>query len=256
MSDSTIIGPNQFNRTEMLVGLNGLELLKNAKVAVFGLGGVGSYVVEALARAGIGHIRIIDFDVVSITNINRQLPALHSTVGRQKTDLIVSRISDINPNCLVEPFTVFCSQENRLQLISGMDFVVDAIDSLGPKVGLLADCYRARVRVIGVMGAGNRLDPSAVKIADISKSDRCPLAKRVRKFLRRQGVSKGIPVVFSTETFAGELEEPAGGHEERLIEQGRERQPVGSISYMPGIMGLWAASYVIRYILGVNSDLQ
>ncbi len=239
---------DQFNRTKLLIGEDGFEKLKAARVAVVGLGGVGSYAVEALVRAGIGHFLIVDFDVVNLTNLNRQLLALHETIGKPKVDILRERMLSINPNVSIIVHNVFCAQDNRHDIIKEVDYVIDAIDSLGPKVGLLEYAIQSGFKVISVMGAGNRLDPGKICISDINKSHNCPLAKRVRKFLRRRGINGGFPCVFSSES-AIKPDEDEDTPDELIIHRGRERKTVGSISYMPSIMGMMAASWVIREIL-------
>ncbi|MDZ4120849.1 MAG: tRNA threonylcarbamoyladenosine dehydratase [Candidatus Cloacimonadaceae bacterium] len=239
---------DQFNRTGLLIGADGLEKLKQSRVAVIGLGGVGSYAVEALVRAGVGSFLIVDFDVVNLTNLNRQLLALHNTIGKSKVDVMLERILSINPQVEVEIQNVFCAQENRHEIIKDVDYIIDAIDSLGPKIGLIEYAIKNELKIISVMGAGNRLDPSKICITDISKSHNCPLAKRVRKFLRRRGVNGGFPCVFSSES-AIVPDEDEDTPDEIIIHRGRERKTVGSISYMPAIMGMMAASWVIREII-------
>lgn len=241
-----------FQRTKLLIGDAGLAKLNASRVAVIGLGGVGSHAAEALARAGIGSFLLIDFDVVNPTNLNRQLIALQSSIGIPKTELMKTRINSINPAARVQIKNEFCSQENRENLIPPVDFLLDAIDSLGPKIGLLEYCLKKAIPLISVMGAGNRLDPAQIQIADISKTHACPLAKRVRKFLRRRGIKSGFPCVFSTETpLIPEDEEDIP--DEIIIHRGRERKTIGSISYMPAIMGYRAAAYIINQLLS-NSN--
>lgn len=238
----------QFKRTALLVGDDGIKKLQNTKVAVIGLGGVGSYAVEALVRAGVGSFLIIDFDRVSESNINRQLIALHSTIGRLKTDLIKERMLDINPNVHIEVLSEFFAKDNRLDYLSKVDFIVDAIDSIGPKMGMIKDMVKIDVPFISVLGAGNRLDPTKIKIDSIWNSKHCPLAKRLKKLLRRNGVNKEFPVVFSLEKpIAIELDD-----DEAINEKESDFIPkttVGSISYMPAIMGMMAASWLIREIV-------
>ncbi len=235
-----------FNRTEMLFGKEAVGKFKEVKVAVFGLGGVGSYACESLARSGFMKFVLIDFDTVDITNINRQNIALHSTLGKAKTEVMCERLLDINPDCEIELFNEFADVNTRNKMLSnGVDFVVDAIDSLNPKVGLLEDVYNLGIPIISSMGAGNRIDPAMVRLDDVFKSQNCPLASRVRKYLRRRGITSGIPCVYSTEKpVTLELENDAKNE----VSRGRQRVPVGSVSYMTAIMGLWVSSYVIRTI--------
>jgi len=243
---------SQFTRTEILIGPENVRKLNQVRVAVIGLGGVGSYAAEALARAGVGFFLIIDFDMVNLSNLNRQLLALHNTIGLPKTQLMKHRILDINPKAEVEIVNEFLAQENRDLYLKDLDYIIDAIDSLGPKIGLLEYAITSNLNVISVMGAGNRLDPAHIHISKLSQSWNCPLAKRVRKFLRRRGVTTDIPVVYSSEKpQKPELlnDEDA---DEIIIQRGRQRQTIGSISYMPAIMGMMAASYVIRDLLNIQ----
>jgi len=240
---------SQFTRTEILIGKDNIAALKTKRVAVIGLGGVGSYAAEALARAGIGHFLLIDFDVVNLSNLNRQLLALHSTIGQSKTELMKQRILDINPEVEVEVINTFLAQENRAEIVKDLDYIIDAIDSLGPKIGLIEYAIKSRINIISVMGAGNRLDPSFIQISLLSKSWNCPLAKRVRKFLHRRNVDIDIPVVYSSEKPIKPIPEEENEADEIIMHRGRQRNTVGSISYMPAIMGMQAASYVIRALL-------
>jgi tRNA threonylcarbamoyladenosine dehydratase len=239
---------DQFNRTELLFGVEAVQRLHESRVAVIGLGGVGGYACEGLARSGIGRFLIIDFDTVGPTNLNRQIIALHSTVGKPKVEVMRERILDINPEAQVDVFEGFCAIENREQLLLGVDFIVDAIDSLGPKVGLMEEAYHRKIPIISILGAGNRVDPSQVHLADISDTMRCPLARRVRKFLRRRGIACGIPVIYSSEFPIKEFAEDSIPLDETISARGRSRVTIGSVGYMPAIMGMWAASYIIRNI--------
>jgi len=235
----------QFNRSILLLGEDTIKSFQKLRVAVVGLGGVGSYAAEALCRAGIGRFLLVDFDVVNLTNLNRQLLATHDAIGKAKTELMQERLLAINPKVEIEIHNVFCALENRAEIIKNVDYVVDAIDSLGPKIGLIEYCIKSGIKIISVMGAGNRLDPSQIKIADIADTHNCPLAKRVRKFLRRRGIAKGLTCVFSTEQ-AMLPEEDEDTPDEIIMHRGRQRKTVGSISYMPAIMGMTAASWIIR----------
>lgn len=236
---------NRFNRTELLIGAGSLEKLSQTSVCVIGLGGVGSYAAESLARAGVGRFLLIDFDVVGETNLNRQIIALSETVGIPKTEVMKRRILSINPDAWVETCDVFLDAENRADILPGFDFYLDAIDSLGPKIGLLEYAVKSNWRIISVLGAGNRLDPAEIHIAPLEKSHNCPLARRVRKFLRRRGVRTDFPCVYSSELprNSGESEDAP---DEIILQRGRQRQTIGSISYMPAIMGMTAASWIIR----------
>jgi tRNA threonylcarbamoyladenosine dehydratase len=169
---------NQFSRTELLFGADALKTFQNSRVAIMGLGGVGSYAAEALARSGIGSFLLVDFDVITLSNLNRQLPALHSTVGQLKTEAMRDRIKDINPKAGIEIYSDFCAHESRELLLQNLDFVIDAIDSLGPKTGLIEACYRKQIPIISAMGAASRFDPAQIELVDISQSRICPLAKK------------------------------------------------------------------------------
>jgi len=247
---------SQFTRTEILIGKEAIKILEKKRVAVIGLGGVGSYAVEALARAGVGRFLLIDFDKINLSNLNRQLIALHETVDKSKTEVMLNRILSINPQAEVTTITEFLAQENRDQYLHEVDYLIDAIDSLGPKIGLIQHCIEHEIPVISVMGAGNRLDPTQIHISKLSKSWNCPLAKRVRKFLRRRGVTVDIPVVFSSETAVQPEHEEDEESDEIIMHRGRKRLTIGSLSYMPAIMGMMAASYVIRDILKLIKNLS
>lgn len=238
-------------RTQVLIGEHNLARLHQNRVCIVGLGGVGSFAAEALARAGIRHFTLIDFDRINPTNLNRQILALHPTIGKFKTEVMQERILAINPAAHITIHTEFCAIENRHLLIQGQDYIIDAIDSLGPKVGLIEYAVQNHYRIITVMGAGNRLDPAQVRLSDISESMNCPLAKRVRKFLRRRGIDGGIPCVYSIEP-ARIPEELEDEPDETVIHRGRTSKTVGSISYMPAIMGMYAASWIIRDIITAN----
>ncbi|MBI9032682.1 tRNA threonylcarbamoyladenosine dehydratase [bacterium] len=238
-----------YQRSSLIVDERSLQGFQEKRILVIGLGGVGGYAVEGLARAGFKKFVLVDFDVVSESNINRQIIALHSTIGRLKSELFKERVLDINPQAEVEIITEFFDEKLRLELLDRVDFVVDAIDSLGPKVGLLEDCYNKKIKVISSMGSGNRLDPSKIRIADLAKSKNCTLASRVRKYLRRRGITKGIPVVYSEELPIKDYLKEGRGEAVEASTRGRDRTLVGSISYYPAIMGMMMASYVIRYYI-------
>jgi len=240
----------QFSRTELLFGKEAIEIFQRSRVAIMGLGGVGSYAAEALARSGIGNFLLVDFDSVGLSNLNRQLPALHSTVGKLKTEAMRDRILDINPQAKIELYSDFCAHESRDFLLKDLDFVVDAIDSLGPKTGLIEACYKKEIPIISSMGAASRYDPSKIEQVDISKSRVCPLAKKVRKYLGRRGVSKGIPVIYSYEKPIAQFDHGAGAEAEWISGRGRKRGTLGSVVYIPAIIGMWAASYVLRKLAG------
>ncbi len=236
-----------FHRTALIFGTEGLARFNDTSVAVVGLGGVGSAAAELLIRSGIGTLKIIDFDRINTTNINRQLPALTSTVGEYKCDVLKARLQDINPSANIIAVREFCAKENRSVMLSDVDFIVDAIDSLGPKSGLLEYATLAKIRIISCMGAANRIDPSHIDIADIEEVRGCPLANRIKKYLRKRGIERGIPVVYSTEqpVKLNVIEEKI---EEPTLIRGRAREKLGSTSYLPTIVAGWAVSYLLRNI--------
>lgn len=226
-----------------MLGRERLDYLATVHVLIVGLGGVGAYAAEQICRAGIGKMTIVDADIVNMSNLNRQLPALHSTIGKPKAEVVGARLKDINPELELTVINEFIRDERTEEILdsSKYDFIVDAIDSLSPKVFLLFHALKRNIPVVSSMGAGAKTDPLQVKIADISKTSVCALAKAVRKRLRGMGIVKGIPVVFSTE-----LSNP-----EAIIEVTDEtfkRTTTGTVSYMPAIFGCYLASYVIRNI--------
>ncbi len=241
--------PERFSRTAMLIGQNGLASLNKSKVAVFGLGGVGSYAVEGLARAGVGIFYLVDFDCVDITNINRQVHALTGTIGRFKTGLMAERVRQINPgaNVSIVKERYLAGQGNKL-VPSNLDYLVDAIDDVTAKVDLIAHAVKAGIPVISSMGAGNRLDPGKFKVADISCTSICPLARVVRRKLKNAGIDKGVKVVYSTEKpckIRGEST-ICGASENNLYST---NIPIGSISFVPPVAGLIVAGEVVKDLL-------
>ncbi|MGA9163268.1 MAG: tRNA threonylcarbamoyladenosine dehydratase [Thiobacillus sp.] len=236
--------PPQFERTRILLDASEQARLAQAHVLVAGLGGVGSYCAEALARAGVGRLTIIDHDVVAISNINRQLPALLSTVGQSKAELMATRIRDINPACELSVIREFLVPETVADIVpADVDYVIDCIDSLNCKVALVATSFERGLKVASSMGAGNKLDPTRIRIADISKTEMCPLASVMRKRLRKRGIPKGVLTVFSDE--AGRAPLPPQPVEGR----GRARAVNGTISYMPPLFGLMLAGAVVQRLL-------
>ena len=243
---------NRFHRTILLLGKKAFQTLADAHVTVVGIGAVGSFAVEGLARAGVGHIHLVDCDEIRETNVNRQLHALESTIGQMKVDITAQRVRDINPNCDITTENMFVDQETVETIFQRrMDVMIDAIDSVGPKVTLLETAIQQEVPcIISSMGAATRLDPESIHIKDISKTRYCPLARIVRKRLRRRGIKKGIRCVYSTELpmelkhdEAPELVEP------RLHDRGRKRAPLGSLGCLTGIFGLLAAREAIMYLI-------
>lgn len=234
----------QFERTRILLTPAEMARLTHAHVLVAGLGGVGSYCAEALARAGIGKLTIIDHDVVGASNINRQLPALLSTVGQSKAELMAARIRDINPACEIQVIREFLTPENVIDLVpADVDYVIDCIDSLNCKVALVATSVERGLRVASSMGAGNKLDPSRIRLADISATNQCPLASVMRKRLRKLGINKGVLTVFTDEPGRRPLPpQPVTG-------SGRARAVNGTVSYMPPLFGLMLAGAVLQQLI-------
>lgn len=230
----------QFSRTQLLLGEEAMQRLKQARVAVFGIGGVGGYTAEALARGGIGRLDLIDNDTVSITNINRQIFATHSTVGRQKVDVARERLLDIAPNLQINTFPVFYTPETADQFdFAQYDYIVDAIDTVTGKLCLAERAFAVGTPIISCMGAGNKMDGTAFRVADISKTTICPLARVMRKELKKRGINH-MKVVYSLE----EALTPVGAEEEAAALG--KRQIPGSTSYIPGIAGLLLAGEVIK----------
>ena len=231
----------QHSRTAMLLGEEAVHRLANARVAVFGVGGVGGYVAEALARAGVGALDLIDSDAVSVSNINRQIIALHSTVGRLKVDVMAERIHDINPNCHVRVFPLFYLPETADQFdFTEYDYIADAVDTVSAKIDLAVRAHACGVPMIAAMGAGNKLDASAFEVADISKTSVCPLARIMRVELRKRGIHH-IKVVYSKE----EPRTPSPSPEQQT---GPRRSTPGSLSFVPGAAGLIMAGEIIKDI--------
>jgi len=229
---------NEFSRTELLIGSDGLEKLRNSSVAVFGIGGVGSYIAEALARSGVGSLTLVDSDTVSITNLNRQLIALHSTVGRYKTEVAKARILDINPACKVNALNVYYTG-SEIKL-SGFDYIADAIDSVTSKLNLIETAKRLDIPIISAMGTGNKLDPAKLRITDISKTSMCPLAKAIRLELRKRSILHH-KVVYS--------EEQPVAHKKESDEDQTYRKTIGSTSFVPPVAGLLMASEIVRELI-------
>ncbi|EMJ4521009.1 tRNA threonylcarbamoyladenosine dehydratase [Clostridioides difficile] len=231
---------NFTTRTSFLVGDDGIKKLNNSNIIVFGVGGVGSFTVEALARAGVGNITIVDFDDVDITNINRQIPALHSTVGRYKVDVMEERILDINPNINIKKIRSLYNKDTSDEILTERyDYVVDAIDMVSSKIHLIETCEKKGLKIISSMGMGNKLDPTKIVVTDIHKTSTCPLAKVMRKELRDRGIKK-LKVVYSTEQPI-ELK--------KKVMDGRKVTP-GSVSFVPSVGGLIIASVIVNELLG------
>lgn len=234
-------------RAELLFKKEGLENLKNAHVLVVGVGGVGSFAAEFLARAGVGHLTIVDGDVVDITNINRQLPALHSTVGMTKIDVVGDRLLDINPDLHLTKVKEFLSPERAFEIVEEhYDYVLDCIDSVTPKLNLIVGAKRKRVKIISSMGAGGKMEAAKVKVADITNTVNCMFAKTIRRRLKEFKIDK-LKVVFSSEIQdESSLKMTDGSNFKKSF--------YGTNSYMPGLFGLYMAETVIRYLIKKDSD--
>lgn len=241
---------HQFSRNELAVGTEGIELLKNKTVAILGVGGVGSFAAEAIARSGIGRIILVDKDDVDITNINRQLVAYMSTIGRSKSAVMKERIADINPDCEVHDLHMFYTEETYEEFFSYKpDYVIDASDTVMYKIHIMKECLKRDIPIISSMGAANKMDPTRFQIADISKTHTDPLAKVIRTKLRKEGIKKGVPVIFSDESpivirpdVVGEV-----GNPDAAIR--KAKMPPSSNAFVPSSVGLIAASWVVRDIL-------
>ena len=231
-------------RTELLLGVENLDRLKRAHVLVVGLGGVGAYAAEMIARAGVGEMTIVDADAVNESNINRQLVALHSTVGRPKAEILAERLRDINPALRLTVLQQYVKDEKTEELLdaAAYDYAVDAIDTLSPKVNLIKGALERHIPLVSCMGAGAKTDPTLVEIKDISKSHHCPLAHMLRKRLHKQGIRQGFWAVFSPE--------PVREGSMILCEEENKKSNVGTISYMPAVFGCACASVVIRGLIG------
>ena len=245
---------HQFSRNELAIGKEGLDILKNSTVAVLGIGGVGSFAAEALARSGVEKLILIDKDDVDITNVNRQVIALLSTVGRPKVELMKERIADINPKCEVIALKIFYTEETYEEIFGyNLDFVIDASDTISYKIHLMKECLQRKIPIISSMGAANKMDPTRFQIADISKTHTDPIAKVVRTRLRKEGIKKGIPVVFSDESPIVIREDirKEVGKEDAVIR--KAQLPPSSNAFVPSVAGLIMASYVVRQLL---SDIK
>ncbi len=230
-------------RTRLLLGEEKSERLRQAHVLVVGVGGVGAYAAEMLCRAGVGRLTLVDADTVQPTNINRQLPALHSTLGQPKVEVLAARFRDINPEVELAVLPVFLKDENIPQLLDAAryDFVVDAIDTLAPKCHLIAEALRRRIKIVSSMGAGAKSDITQVRFADVWDTYHCGLSKAVRKRLQKMGIRHKLPVVFSTEQ--------ADPKAVLLTDDERNKKSTcGTVSYMPAVFGCYLAEYVIRWL--------
>ena len=231
---------NQFSRTELLIGKQAIEKLKQAKVAVFGIGGVGSYVVEGLARAGVGNFILVDKDIVDKTNINRQIIATHKTIGLKKVEVAKQRILDINPDAVIETYSEFFMPNSPDLFDKKTDYVIDCIDTITSKLELIVRAKNMNIPIISCMGTGNKLDPTKFEVTDISKTSVCPLAKVIRKELRNRGINT-LKVVYSKE-------EPI---KTNIFGEETKKQIPGSISFVPSVAGLIISGEVIKDLIKV-----
>ncbi|MGZ9584780.1 tRNA threonylcarbamoyladenosine dehydratase [Paenibacillus marinisediminis] len=242
---------HQFSRTELAIGPEGLEMMKRSTVAVLGIGGVGSIAAEALARTGVGRIILIDKDVVDITNVNRQIHALTTTVGQLKADLMRDRIKLINPECDAIALNMFYTEETYEQLFQyDLDYVVDASDTVSYKIHLIKECLKRKIPLISSMGAANKMDPTRFQVADISKTTVDPIARVIRQKLRKEGIRKGVKVVFSTE----EPMKPRMDVTEKIVpedapDRRKVKQPPASNAFVPPVAGLIMVSVVVKDML-------
>ena len=252
---------NEFSRAQLLLGKEAMEALAGARVAVFGIGGVGSFAAEALARAGVGNLDVFDDDKVCLTNINRQLIALHSTIGKQKVEVMRDRILDINPRCVVTAHACFYSAETADSVdLSVYDYIIDAIDTVSCKLLLIERANAAGVRIISCMGAGNKLDPTRLEVSDIYKTSVCPLARVMRKELKSRGIAK-LKVVYSREEAIKPQEDMAISCKTGCVcppgtkrNCTARRQVPGSVSFVPPVAGYILAGEVVKDIIALGAD--
>lgn len=246
----------QFSRTELVFGHEEVESLRQKTVAVLGAGGVGSFAMEALARVGIGRLVLIDKDVVDITNINRQLPALHSTVGKSKVAVMKERILDINPNCEVIALQIFFTDESEEHLFNhSPDYVVDAIDTVSAKISLISACVRRQIPIVSSMGAANKIDPTQFRVMDLSETKVDPIAKVLRRELRKLGIERGVKTVCSLETPRTPIASVVDSivpEEKKDSAIRKEKAPPASLPYVPSVAGLILASVVVHDLLGID----
>ena len=239
----------QFIRTEMLIGKESLERLKNSKVAIFGVGGVGSYVVEGLARAGVGHFVLVDNDTVAESNINRQLVADYNTLGQDKVEVAKRRILLVNPDAEVETHKIFYLPGQEQNIIDGCDYVVDAIDTVSAKIALVEECSQKEIKIISSMGTGNKLNPTMFKVSDIYKTSVCPLCRVMRRELKKRNIQH-LKVVYSEE----EPIIPLNLKDSTVNAHSSKRQTPASISFVPSVAGLIIASEVVKDIIDTSKS--
>lgn len=238
---------NQFSRTQLLLGKEGIEKLKNSRVAVFGIGGVGGYTAEALVRSGVGFLDIIDNDTVSLTNINRQIVATHKTIGKNKVDVMEERLLEINPDVKIKKHKMFYLPETAHNFdFNDYDYIVDAIDTVKGKIELVIQAEKTNTKIISSMGAGNKLDPTAFEVADIYKTSVCPLARVMRTELRKRNIKK-LKVVYSKEIAIT----PIIDDEDIELKGTANRQAPGSLAFVPSVVGLIIAGEVIKDLVSI-----
>jgi tRNA A37 threonylcarbamoyladenosine dehydratase len=249
---------HRFSRTELLIGKSGVDRLNSATVSIFGLGGVGSYAAEALCRAGIGRIIIVDFDDICLTNVNRQLHALENTIGKSKAHVMAARLRQINPNAEILPFSDFYSAENSEFFLSQRpDYVIDAIDHFTSKLHLIKSCHVNNIPIISSMGAAAKLNPTLIRVADISETQKCRMARAVRKLLKKQGIHSGVKVVYSLEEYRQQATNVEGcrtdcicpNKDQQKFSCEHRRIILGSISFIPSIFGITMAGAVVNELL-------
>lgn len=238
----------QFQRIARFIGEENVEMLAGKTVSVAGIGAVGGFACEMLARCGVGHIRLLDFDTVSESNINRQITALHSTVGELKTDVMERRIRDINPDCFVESFPEFLTWDSHSRLFDGADFVLDCIDDVKAKADLLEDAWRRGIPIASSMGAALRKDISLIREGDLMDTSGCPLARRMRAEMRHRGVGRGIMAVYSPEPVSFTYTAPDSDPDAESI-RGRKRMVLGSLPFVTAVFGEMLSSIALRHLL-------
>jgi tRNA threonylcarbamoyladenosine dehydratase len=245
-----IILLHQFSRNELAIGKEGLNILKNSTVAVLGVGGVGSFAAEALARSGVGRLILVDKDDVDITNVNRQLHALLSTIGQPKVDLMEARIRDINPDCEVVSLKMFYTEETYEKFFEqGLDYVIDASDTIVYKIHLAKECLSRNIPLISSMGAANKTDPTRFQIADISKTNTDPMAKVIRTRLKKEGIRKGFSAIFSDESpivIREDVRKEVGKDDAKIR---KAKMPPSSNAFVPSVVGLIAAGHVVNELV-------
>ncbi len=260
MGEYFLMKQHGFSRTELIIGKDNLEILKNKKVAVIGIGGVGSFAVEALVRSSVGNLTLVDDDTICLTNLNRQLHATYKTISKNKVDVMAERVKDINPKCNVKTFNTFITKDNMLEILGkDLDYVIDAIDTVSSKLDLVLYCKENNINIISCLGTGNKLDPTKFKISDIYKTKICPLAKVMRYELRKRNVDS-LRVLYSEEIpIKPNYDEVVTCKEGCVCTNGSKkctirRQIPGSISFVPPVAGMIIAGEVIKDLIGINKN--